>query len=56
MATLGTTFAGSWLALRGGDKPAQEQGPPLNAKSKEEESFIKYENPLYRARSGKEER
>ena len=34
MATLGTTFVGSWLALRGGDKPEQ-QGPPLNAKSKD---------------------
>ena len=42
MATLGTTFVGSWLALRGGDKPEQ-QGPPLNAKSKDEENFIKYE-------------
>lgn len=44
MATLGTTFVGSWLALRGGDKPEQ-QGPPLNAKSKDEENFIKYELP-----------
>jgi F-type H+-transporting ATPase subunit k len=44
MATLGTTFFGSWLALRGGPKEEQ-QGPPLNAKSKEEESFIKYAYP-----------
>jgi F-type H+-transporting ATPase subunit k len=42
MATLGTTFLGSWLALRGGSKPEKEQGPPINAKSKEEESFVKY--------------
>lgn len=40
MATLGTTFVGSWLAMRGGK--AEQQGPPINAKSKEEESFIKY--------------
>ncbi|KAH7131852.1 hypothetical protein B0J11DRAFT_520222 [Dendryphion nanum] len=40
IATLTTTFAGSWLAMRGGDKPEQ-QGPPLNAKSKDEENFIK---------------
>jgi F-type H+-transporting ATPase subunit k len=42
MATLGTTFVGSWLALRGGSKPEKEQGPPINAKSKEEENFVKY--------------
>lgn len=42
MATLGTTFLGSWLALRGGSKPEKEQGPPINAKSKEEENFVKY--------------
>ncbi|KAF2181329.1 hypothetical protein K469DRAFT_713750 [Zopfia rhizophila CBS 207.26] len=40
MATLGTTFVGSWLAMRGGKK-TESQGPPINAKSKEEESFIK---------------
>ena len=40
MATLGVTFAGVYLS-RGGNKNA-DQGPPLNAKSKEEESFIKY--------------
>ena len=44
MATLGLTFGGAFLALRGGDKPEQQQGPPLNAKTKEEESFIKYED------------
>jgi F-type H+-transporting ATPase subunit k len=41
MATLGTFFAGSWLAMRGGDKKKQ-QGPPINASSKEEENFIQY--------------
>ncbi|KAL1962016.1 hypothetical protein VTN77DRAFT_660 [Rasamsonia byssochlamydoides] len=39
MATLGTLFAGSWLGLRGGEKK-KEQGPPINASSKEEEQFI----------------
>ncbi|KAF2278865.1 uncharacterized protein EI97DRAFT_431114 [Westerdykella ornata] len=42
MATLGTTFGGAWLAMRGGKKPEEQQTPPLNAKSKEEETFIKY--------------
>ncbi len=41
MATLGTFFAGSAFALRGKEK-AKEQGPPINATSKEEEAFIKY--------------
>lgn len=41
MAVLGTTFAGSAFALRG-DSKAKEQGPPINATSKEEESFIQY--------------
>ncbi|KAF2019178.1 hypothetical protein BU24DRAFT_489200 [Aaosphaeria arxii CBS 175.79] len=40
IATLTTTFAGAFLATRGGSKPEQ-QGPPINAKSKEEESFVK---------------
>ncbi|OXV08229.1 hypothetical protein Egran_04008 [Elaphomyces granulatus] len=38
MATLGATFGGSWLAMRGGNK--KQQGPPINASSKEEEQFI----------------
>jgi len=39
MITLGSAFGGSWLAMRGGDKKKQ-QGPPINATSKDEESFI----------------
>lgn len=43
MITLGTTFAGSYLALRGGgEKKPKEQRPPINAQSKEEEDFIQY--------------
>ncbi|KAL2218139.1 hypothetical protein M432DRAFT_418775 [Thermoascus aurantiacus ATCC 26904] len=40
MATLGTLFGGVWLATRGGDKKKKEQGPPINASSKDEEQFI----------------
>ncbi|KAF2661906.1 hypothetical protein K491DRAFT_686884 [Lophiostoma macrostomum CBS 122681] len=40
MATLGTTGAIAYLSLSGGKKPEQT-GPAINAKSKEEESFIK---------------
>ncbi|QKX54844.1 uncharacterized protein TRUGW13939_01933 [Talaromyces rugulosus] len=39
MGVLGSTFAGAFLALSGGDKKAQ-QGPPVNAASKDEEKFI----------------
>ncbi|KAK0511368.1 hypothetical protein JMJ35_005941 [Cladonia borealis] len=39
MATLGTLFAGSAIALSG-EKKAKEQGPPINAQSTEEEQFI----------------
>jgi F-type H+-transporting ATPase subunit k len=38
MATLGTTFAIAAFSLRGGKK---EDGPPIGAGSKEEESFVK---------------
>jgi hypothetical protein len=41
MITLGTTFTGAAFAMRGGEK-AKQQGPPINATSKEEENFIKY--------------
>jgi F-type H+-transporting ATPase subunit k len=41
MATLGTLFGGSWLAMRGGAKKTAE-GPPINASSKDEEAFIQY--------------
>jgi hypothetical protein len=41
MVTLGAIFSGSYLATRGGEKK-KEQGPPINASSKEEENFIQY--------------
>jgi F-type H+-transporting ATPase subunit k len=41
MATLGTTFVGAALALSGG-KAEDKSQPPINAKSKDEESFVKY--------------
>ena len=40
MATLGTTFGLIALAMGGGKAKAKEQGPPINAGSKEEEAFI----------------
>ena len=40
MATLGTTFGGAWLAMRGGEKK-KESGPAINATSADEEKFIK---------------
>ncbi|CAG8908542.1 hypothetical protein N7519_010826 [Penicillium mononematosum] len=40
MATLGSMFAGSWLAMSGGEKPKTAQGPPINASSKDEENFV----------------
>ena len=45
MATLGTTFFGAWLSMRGGSKPEEQRTPPINAQSKEEESFVKYAGP-----------
>jgi F-type H+-transporting ATPase subunit k len=42
MATLGSIFAGSWMAAGGGEKPKTAQGPPINASSKDEENFIQY--------------
>lgn len=42
MATLGSIFAGSWLAVSGGEKPKTAQGPPINASSKDEENFVQY--------------
>lgn len=41
MATLGTTFLGGFLAL-GGSKKSTQDGPALNATSKDEERFIQY--------------
>jgi hypothetical protein len=46
MATLGTMFAGSWLAMGGGEKPKTAQGPPISASSKDEEQFIQCVHPL----------
>jgi F-type H+-transporting ATPase subunit k len=40
MATLGVTFAGAYLSM-GGSSKADPNNPPINAKSKEEESFVK---------------
>ena len=45
MATLGVTFGGSWLAMRGGSKEDKTQ-PPMNAQSKDEEAFIQYGSQL----------
>ncbi|KAL8938510.1 MAG: hypothetical protein Q9211_003169 [Gyalolechia sp. 1 TL-2023] len=39
MATLGTTFAGIYLAMPAKTKE-KEAGPPINAASKDEEAFI----------------
>ncbi|KAL9006252.1 MAG: hypothetical protein Q9188_001024 [Gyalolechia gomerana] len=41
MATLGTTFAGIYLAMPAKTKE-KEAGPPINAASKDEEAFIQY--------------
>ena len=41
MATLGTTAVGIAFAM-GGKEKAKEQGPPINAGSKDEEKFIEY--------------
>lgn len=48
MATLGTTFGIIALAM-GGKEKAKEQGPPINAGSKEEEAFIQFvDSTLYK--------
>ena len=41
LATLGVTFGGSWLAMRG-DGSEKSKTPPTNASSKDEEAFIQY--------------
>jgi len=41
MITLGTLGGLSALSM-GGSKAKKEQGPPINAQSPDEESFIKY--------------
>jgi hypothetical protein len=40
--TLGTFFGGVWFASRSPSKPAAKNEPPINAKTKEEEAFVKY--------------
>jgi len=39
IGTLSTAFVGIW-ALSGGQKKLADQGPPINATSKEEENFV----------------
>jgi len=39
--TLGTFFGGVWFASRSPSKPAAKNEPPINAKTKEEEAFVK---------------
>ncbi|MCJ1230958.1 hypothetical protein MMC12_007633 [Toensbergia leucococca] len=39
MATLGTMALGTFLSM-GGKQKAKQQGPPINATSKDEEQFI----------------
>ncbi|KAL8732046.1 MAG: hypothetical protein Q9166_002998 [cf. Caloplaca sp. 2 TL-2023] len=41
LTTLGTTFAGIYLAMPAKTK-VKESGPPINAASKDEEKFIQY--------------
>jgi F-type H+-transporting ATPase subunit k len=41
MATLGITGVVGYLSV-GGSKKTGDNQPPINAKSKEEESFVKY--------------
>lgn len=47
MLTLGTFAAGTTLAM-GGKEKAKEQGPPINASSKDEEDFIQFVNSWFR--------
>lgn len=44
MATLAATFGGAKLAM-GGEKKESTTTPPINAKSSDEEKYIKYESP-----------
>lgn len=44
MAVLGSLFGGTYLAMSGGSK--KENGPPINASSKDEEKFIQCVLPL----------
>ena len=53
MATLGTTAVGIAFAMSGKEK-AKEQGPPINAGSKDEEQFIEYVGVLWRTQERKQ--
>ena len=46
MLTLGTTAAGAAFLMSGKEK-AKEQGPPINASSKDEEEFILFVQFLF---------
>ena len=46
MLTLGT-FAAGTAYFMGGEKKVKEQGPPINAGSKDEEAFIQFVNSLF---------
>lgn len=47
MVTMGAMFGGTWLAMRGGEKPKKDaSGPPIAASSKDEEAFIQYVSPF----------
>ncbi|PVH74966.1 hypothetical protein DL98DRAFT_428465 [Cadophora sp. DSE1049] len=48
MVTLGALFGGTALSM-GGSTAKKTQGPPINASSPDEESFIKYVSHLSRA-------
>ncbi|PIG79400.1 hypothetical protein AARAC_007634 [Aspergillus arachidicola] len=45
MGVLGSLFGGVYLATRGGSQPKQA-APPIQASSKDEETFIQYVLPL----------
>ena len=46
MLTLGTFAAGIAYTM-GGEKKVKEQGPPINAGSKDEEAFIQFVDSLF---------
>ena len=55
MITLGTFGAGIAYAM-GGEKKVKEQGPPINAGSKDEEAFIQFVNSVFSGMVGSIER
>ncbi|KAK4498868.1 hypothetical protein PRZ48_009378 [Zasmidium cellare] len=40
IGTLSTLFVGGWAMSGGSKKQSAQQGPPINASSKDEENFI----------------